>query len=297
MKKLIIGFASVLMLSLPMSAFSAAEEVAEPQEKNEYNHNPATKAQKEIELIVIQADLEARDEAYKELTSLNKGLNNADVESTQEYQDIVQEKIDKKIEKHDIKRVIDDPEFSITPMAGIPSTEVTVNRPTVYSSSQGYFIKASIAWKRNSYNEPYWQKHRPSLGSAMGGEDGLGIYFGDPKNIEINSSSFYTADNFNKVYNQNISPSVSQPRGVYYKSQDHMYASYAYEYTYDKAYITVWPYYKGRVNTMARTHFTHTWSSAKITGVGISSSGFSISISNTGYSYDGVSTTGTPITY
>ncbi|MFC5604979.1 hypothetical protein [Sporosarcina koreensis] len=172
-----------------------------------------------------------------------------------------------------------------------------MNKPTVYSSSQGYFISASIAWKRDSWNEPYWLKHKSSLGSAVGGEDGLGIYFGDPTNIEISTSSFYTADNFNKVYNQNITPSKSEPRGVYYRAQDHIYTSLAYEYTWDKAYITVWPNFKGRVNTTARTHFTHTWSSASISGVTVSSSGFSVSITNSNYAYDGVSTTGTAITY
>jgi len=57
--------------------------------------------------------------------------------------------------------------------------------------------------------------------------------------IEISSSSFYTADNFNKTYNTNLYPYQSKPSGVYYKAQDKFLASLSYEYTWDKAYVTV----------------------------------------------------------
>jgi len=154
-------------------------------------------------------------------------------------------------------------------------------------------------WKRDSWGEAYWLKHKPSFGSAMGGEDGLGIYFSETKNLEIITSSFYTADNFNKTYNSNLYPEKSAPQGVYYKAQDHLYSSLAYEYTWDKAYLTVWHSFKVNVNTVARTHWTHTWSSAKISGVGLTTTGFNISISNSnsGNSYDGVTTSGSSIIY
>lgn len=252
-----------------------------------------TKEQKEIELIVIQADMEARDEAYKELAPMYS--NGGYLEDTVEFQDSVQAKIDKKIEKYGIKRIVEKESSEFGIMSSPPTTQISINTPVIYSSSQGYFIKASATWKRDSWGEPYWMKHRASFGSDMGGDDGFGVFFGSSTNIEISRSSFYTADNFNKTYNTNLYPFQTKPSGVYYKAQDKVYTSLSYEYTWDKAYITVWPLFKGAVNTQVRSQWTHTWSSAEITGVTIGAGGISVNISNAAYSWNGASTYGATV--
>ena len=63
-----------------------------------------------------------------------------------------------------------------------------------------------------------------------------------------------------------------------------------HNYTWHSSHITVWPNFIGSVNTYARTHWTHTWSSADITGVSISNSGISVNIESSSNAWDGVST-------
>ncbi|WP_342505789.1 hypothetical protein [Sporosarcina sp. FSL K6-2383] len=303
MKKLLGTLVIILSFSLTTSTLASTLEVTDnlkdTKRQDEYKYTPPTKEQKEIELIVIEADMEARDEAYIELASMYRTLNGGYLEDTVEFKDTIQAKIDEKIEKYGIKRVSEnESDLGISPMASPPVSEIAINKPVIYQSSQGYFIQGSATWKKDSWGEPYWLKHRPTFAAAaVGGDDGLGIYFSNSTNIDISTSSFYTADNYNKGYNSNLYPEKSQPQGVYYKAQDYIYGTIAYEYTWDKAYITVWPQFLGRVNTQARTHWTHTWSTAKITGVGITNSGFNVGISGISNSYDGASIQGVNIIY
>lgn len=259
---------------------------------DDLNVNQSTKEQKEIEMIVIQAEIEASEETYKELSKygvLKSGYGY--LEDTLEYKKTVQEKIDEKVKKHGIERISEN-EPGVSTM-GAPSTaDVDIQTPVIYTSSQGYFIKAGAVWKKNSWNEPAWVKHAPN----MGGDDGLGLYFTDSTNIEIENSSFYTVDNYGKTYNSNLYAYKNNTAGVYYKAPDKYYAVSG-EYTWDKAYVTIWPTFKGKVNTKVRTHWTHTWSSAQISTVGISNGGINVAITNNAQSWDGQSINGANVVY
>ncbi|MET3659058.1 hypothetical protein [Sporosarcina psychrophila] len=286
MKK-ILGF---LLILLSFSGSAYAEELIS---------NQPTKEQKEIEQIIILAELEARDETYKELEFKNRLSNFGYLEDTVEFKDSVEEKVDKKIAEHGIKRIVEEkPEFEL--MASPPTSAIDVMKPNIYSSSQGYILTASAIWKKKSNGYWTWTDHIPvGVGNInVGGDDGLGVYFQDSTNIDVSTSSFYTYDESTNIYNSNLLPYRNNSSGVYYTAQDKMnVAVIGTKYTWHAAYLTIWPSFKGKVNTTARTQWTHTWSSAKITGATISPSGISVGISNAQNSWDGATTTGTTIIY
>jgi len=106
----------------------------------------------------------------------------------------------------------------------------------------------------------------------------------------ITDSNFYTYDENLESYNTKLEPYRINNAGVYYKAQDeHWYDGYNFnpiEYTFDSAYITAWIAFEGSVKTWARTHFTHIWSSAEISGVSITKGAIYVNISNNSYSWD-----------
>lgn len=265
-----------------------------------------TKEQKEIEQIIIQAEFEARNETYEELgnKTINSLLKLDYIEDSTAFKETVREKIDEKIEKYGIKRLDEDKPPFATQAVSPPTTAIDIKSPSIYSSSQGYVIMGSAVWKKRTDNNQWtWKDHGPlGFGSAVsvGGADGLGIYFQSSQNINITKSSFYTHDENGNSYNTNLYPYQNNANGVYYVAQDYMQNTTFnpfHSYTWHSATITIWPSYSGTVNTTARTHWTHTWSTGKITGATISGSGISVSISGSSHAWDGVSNTGTSIKY
>ena len=173
-------FAFILALSInnTTSAFAATESTSSSEDnENVINYTPATEEQKRIEQIVIQADIQARKEAYAELKYgkfsaelLENTKIYQNIEDTKLFQDTVLSKIDTKIKKFGITRIEDETDPQMGILASPPTTEITINKPSIYTSSQGYFIMASAHWKTDSRGTKYWYHHRPSFGSSVGGE-------------------------------------------------------------------------------------------------------------------------------
>lgn len=284
--------ASVILLSYAFGTSVFADEIV-PQQP--------TESQKKIEQIIIQAEIEARKETYEEIErteKLNKTMEIiGDIEDTTTFKNKVNQKLNKKLAKYGIKKVEADVNETFTTMATSPSTTVVdLGTPAIYSSSQGYIIKASVYWKKKPSGTWYWYDHAPCCGLGtlnVGGADGLGIYFSNSNNLEISKTSFYTYDENGSSYNTNLYPYRINSAGAYYRAQDTMTNSTFnpyHNYTWHSSHITVWPNFIGSVNTYARTHWTHTWSSADITGVSISNSGISVNIESSSNAWDGVST-------
>ncbi|SET15256.1 hypothetical protein SAMN05216389_10667 [Oceanobacillus limi] len=185
-------------------------------------------------------------------------------------------------------------EISLLSITSPPRDKININNPNVYMSSQGMFITASANWKNKHGNVRWWKDHGPiGIGTLkVGGANGLGIYFSNSTNLDVGETNFYTYDeNFN-TYNNNLYPHKIDKTGVYYKAQDTMKNSTFnpfHSYSWDTATLSVWPDFKGKVNTNVRTHWTHTWSSGEISSVGVSNSGISVNFSNSSHAWDGVS--------
>ncbi|WP_103110350.1 hypothetical protein [Brevibacillus reuszeri] len=282
-------FNSLLVLSLLVPTVFGS--VVYGQEETKIDRNTLEK-RKEIEKIIIESEIKAREYAKDKLKE-QKGKTAEDYEGSSEFIEILLEKEKDILSEYDIQRI---DEATINEDGGIsiqstspPTNAIDLGSPKVYSSSQGYLIVSSVYWK----NE-YWRKHLPVTSGSpakMGGADGLGIFFNDSTNIEISSSSFYTYDESLKTYNNNLYPHRIGGSGVYYKAQDTVNVLWpnANSYSWDSSYITVWPYFKGRVNTTARTQFTHTWGDTDISSVTIGNGYIGVTFSNPGYEWDGYS--------
>jgi hypothetical protein len=254
-----------------------------------------------VEKLVIESEIQARKATIEELTkkyypdSKDKVYNKT---QSDEFKKLFDKKVKKLLSKHNIKIVSDgnttEDDLSIQSVSP-PKDKVDLRDPVIYTSSQGYFIKSSVYWKRKDTGTPYWYDHAPCCGLGtlnVGGADGLGMYFNNTTNLSINDTSFYTYDEDLNTYNNNLYPYRVNNAGAYYKAQDTIQnASWKpyYHYSWDSAHLTVWPNFSGPVNAQVRTHWTHTWSDADITGVSVSTSGIGVTIANTDKAWDGVS--------
>jgi hypothetical protein len=263
--------------------------------------NIATDEQRKIEQIVITAESEARNETYEELEGVYP-TELGDIEDTKKFKEAVNKKIDKKIAKHGIKRESEATVESVEPVYSLaaasyspPTSAIDLRAPVVYSSSQGYFVKSSVYWKKKSNNVTwYWYDHAPfGYGTVdVGGADGLGIYFSNSTNIGVSTASFYTYDEKGGSYNTNLYPYQLNSAGAYFKAQDTMENTTLnpyHNYSWTSSHISVWPNFIGKASAVARTHWTHTWADAEITGASVGNQGISVEIATASESWDGVS--------
>jgi hypothetical protein len=260
-----------------------------------------TDEQRKIEQIVVESEIEARNETYEELEGVYPTYL-GDIEDTKKFKESVNKKLDKKIAKHGIKRESentiesDEPaSYSLASSSSPPTEAIDLRAPVVYSSSQGYFVKSSVYWKKKSNNVTwYWYDHAPlGYGTVdVGGSDGLGIYFSNSTNLNVSKASFYTYDENGASYNTNLYAYRLNSAGAYYKAQDTIENSTFnpyHNYSWTSSHISVWPNFLGKASAIARTQWTHTWSFGEISGASISNTGINVDISNVENSWDGTS--------
>lgn len=261
-----------------------------------------------IERIVIESEMAARDYAFAKIEKMG-GLSYLNesvyIEDTPLFKELYLNKLDETLKIYDIKRITEtvylEGDHNINAVSP-PSDQVDIQDPQVYASSSDYFIKASVYWKKEPLlGRYYWQDHMPlGFGTTnIGGGDGLGIYFFDATNLDVVDSYFYTYDENYNSYNNNLYPFKSEKAGEYYKVQATanlpLLGGSAHSYTVNSMHITVWPRFTGDVDTIAKSHYSHTWSKGTLEDATISNTGINVTFTNSEYAWSGASKQGARI--
>lgn len=201
------------------------------------------------------------------------------------------EAVEEWLQSQGIIKLVPVEETEITDEIGIMSTSDNIATPTVsvyYDSlADEYTINGNWKWLSGA-----WVNDLPSgFGGNVGGHDVSGIWFADGINLKMVDNSAYML--MRKVGNQywgttaNISDWDSN--GVALQAQDNAWVAntaYNYDYNFDSGYSAVTVYTVQPTSCYVRTKFGHTWSSTGISSVNVTSSGISISFTNTSNRWD-----------
>ncbi len=252
------------------------------------------KERKRIEQLIIAAEKSAFKQAD---LVLNKDANTGSINvlNLSSNEDLVNTFISSKLKKDKIELVSIQNEGISTRASSPYATHVKIEAPRTYLSSQGYVVTSSARWI-----DKKWKEHCGSvLWSKVGGEDGLGIYFGSESNISISRSSYYTYDENNVAYNTNLYPSALNNSGVFYQAQDTVKIGLQtyHSYSFNSQHLTAWVSFNGPVSTWARTKFVHTWDNTQLNSVDLSAGGIGASFSNSSSCWEGVSDLSCTIQY
>lgn len=202
-------------------------------------------------------------------------------------------------------------------LAASSSGDVTLYKPTIHydSSTKEYIITGNGKWNTHSYEVPTWYWWAPSVGSTkdIGGTDAIGISltntYGNTAGLALNSG-YGRFKNGTAVKTSTTLASENDNYGGGYKVQDFIKFTKVDNYLlwfnttfyYNAYYMTCILRYNSKLANYsgnAKLFYGHTWDTTTVTGIGVSTTGASISWSSNsdkwvGFSYARTFRNGTP---
>lgn len=164
------------------------------------------------------------------------------------------------------------------------NSDVELTKPTIYYNTQRgrYEASAWFFW-RNCGGERCWKQDLPWIGTSIGGYDGFGLSMSTLVNRKAQSFYVFTETGVMTSY---PNPWDAEDSGATFRNQDKI-AGPGQQYNWDHG-LLVYSFQlrlgcpKG--NYKAKTKLGHTWSSAGVSNIQVTTSGVSISFtSSDGY--------------
>lgn len=183
----------------------------------------------------------------------------------------------------------------VTPFSS-GSTDVTMNKVIVMynSATNQWSVTGGGYWQDHGYGADMPLELFPYVGKRIniGGQDAVGVTLyqvSGPKPTLMKCSG-YVHDGYGKNMTLNNPYNLDSTRGVAFEFQDyktitkvnfldHNYTYMGYGFSAQAIYNSKFAEYNGK----ARTYYAHTWKNTNINSIGVSTTGFSTSWSDSNY--------------